>query len=58
LAPDAATADVVATLASVLPATEMLALEASGDLGPEIGVCVVEHDGTMRTNLRWRAHQL
>ena len=61
IAPDAATADVVATLLSVLLPTDGLALVDSALTSPSggslsVGCCIVDRDGTPSTNAVWDAH--
>jgi len=55
LAPDAATADAVATVLSVSAPAEGLAF-AGGLEG--IGCCIVERDGTVHRNAQWLEHEL
>ena len=61
IAPDAATADVVATLLSVLPPVDGLALiegglKLPGSATPSLGCCIVARDGTVTTDAVWDAH--
>ena len=55
IAPDAATADVVATVLAVAPLDEGLAFAAGLD---GVGCCVVTRDGTVHRDDRWAAHEL
>ena len=53
IAPDAATADVAATFASVRTPAETLAC-CEVEFGNGVGVCVVEASGTVHTNPTWQ----